>query len=100
MICQQKKTQINKYNNRKSIKIFDHDHKVGDKVMLDNHAALKYETPCTGPFVITQCWITGTVVLQYGPKNNIYNIIQIKLCISDANVEYINPENMYDDVNI
>ena len=37
--------QINKDNIRKNNKTFDHDYKVGDKVMLANNAAYKYETP-------------------------------------------------------
>ena len=38
LIRQQKKIQINKYNNRKNSKIFDHDYKVGDKFILVNDA--------------------------------------------------------------
>ena len=34
----QKQTQINKYNIRKNRKWFEHDYKVGDKVMLNNNA--------------------------------------------------------------
>ena len=37
--------QINSDNARKNKYIVDYDHKVGDKVMLNNHAAYKYETP-------------------------------------------------------
>ena len=41
LIYQRKQMQINKYNYRKSSKIFDHGNKVGDKVILDNNAAYK-----------------------------------------------------------
>ena len=34
----QKHTQINKDNIRKNRKLVEHDHKVGDKVMLNNNA--------------------------------------------------------------
>ena len=45
LICQQKQTQISKDNIRKNIKRVDHDYKVGDKVILNNNADFKYETP-------------------------------------------------------
>ena len=35
--------QNNKDNIRENSKIVDHDYKVGDKVMLNNNAAFKYE---------------------------------------------------------
>ena len=60
----------------------------------------KFETPCTRPFVITQCFTNVTVNLQCGAKQIEYNIHLIKLYKYDTNVEYINPENMYDYVNI
>ena len=56
LICQQKQMQINKDNIRNNNKISYHDYKSVDKVMLNSHAAYKYETPDKGPFVITQCW--------------------------------------------
>ena len=43
-IRKQKQTQINKDNIRKNNKRVDHEYKVGDKIMLNNHAAYKYET--------------------------------------------------------
>ena len=68
LIRQQKQTQINKYNIRENNKTVDHEYKVIDKFMLDNHAAYKYETPYIEPFVITQCWTNGKVTLQCGAK--------------------------------
>ena len=47
----------------------DHDYKIGDKVMLNNHSAYIYKTPYNGLFVITQCWTNGTVALQCGAIN-------------------------------
>ena len=47
-----------------------------------------------------QCCTNGTVTLQYGPAKIRYNIHQIKPYTSDTNVEDINPENMYDEINI
>ena len=70
LTSQRKQTQINKYNTRGNIKRVDHEYKVGDKVMLNNHAAYKHETPYKAPFVITHCWTNFTVTLQYGLKKN------------------------------
>ena len=55
LICQKNQTQINEDNVHKNIKRYDHNYKFGDKFMLGNHAAYKYETPFNGPFMITQC---------------------------------------------
>ena len=68
--------------------------------MLTNHTVYKYETPYRGPFVMTQCFTNGTVMLQYGVTQNQYNIRRIKPYKSDAKVEYPNSINMYDYVNI
>ena len=42
------KTQINKYNIREDNKRVDHNYKVGDEVMRNNHAAYKYEITYKG----------------------------------------------------
>ena len=84
----------------KIIKRVDHDYKVGDKVMLNNNYAYKYETPHKGPFLITQCWNNDNITLQYGLKIIRYNIRRINPYTYDINSEDINPEYMYDDVNI
>ena len=68
--------------------------------MLNNSAAYKYETPYKGPFVITQCWTNGTITLQCDAIKIRHNIHQIKPYTSDKNVKDINPENVYDYVNI
>ena len=99
LIFQRKQTRINKDTIRKNIKQVDHDYKVRDKFMLNNNTACDHETPYSGPFVVTQCWTNGTVTLQYVPKKW-NNIRRIKPYRSDTNIEDINPENMYDNVNI
>ena len=53
--------QINKDKIRKNNKRVDHDYKFGDKVILNNHAAYKYEKPYKDPFVITECCNNDTV---------------------------------------
>ena len=54
---------MNKDNIRENNKRVDHDYKVGDKVMINNHYVCKYETPYKGPYVKTKCWTNGTVTL-------------------------------------
>ena len=81
--------QVNKDNIRKNSKIAYHDYKVGDKVMIVNNSAFKYETPYNGQFEITQCleqW--NGIITVWGGKIR-YNIRHIKPYISDTNVEDI-----------
>ena len=68
--------------------------------MLNNHAAYKYEIPYMIPFVITQYWTNVMVTLQCGAIQIWHNIRLIIPYKSGTNIEYINPENMYDGVNI
>ena len=42
LISQKNQSQINKYSIRKIKNSVDHDYKVGDNVMLNNHTAYKY----------------------------------------------------------
>ena len=51
---QQKQTQIIRDNARENIHRVDYDYKAGDKVILNNHTAYKYEVPYKGLFLITQ----------------------------------------------
>ena len=46
--------------------------------MITNHTAYRYETPYKVPFMITQCFINGTVNLQYGATEIRHNIRRIK----------------------
>ena len=68
--------------------------------MLLNHTAYKYETPYKCPIVMTQCFANVTVMLQYGAIQITYNIRRIKPYTFDTKIEYFNPKNMDDDVNI
>ena len=90
MIRHRKQTQINKDDICKNNKRSDHSYKVGYKVMLDNHAAYKYETQYKSPFVINKCWTNSTVTLQCGLTKIRHNIRRINLYTSDTNVEDIN----------
>ena len=90
LVRQEKQAQINKDNIRENIHRVDHDYKVRDNNMLNKDTTYKYETPYTGPFVITQCFINDMLELQYGATKNIYNIHRIKPYKPDNKDEYIN----------
>ena len=88
LIRHQKQAQISKYNIHENRHRNDYDYKSGDNVMLTKHTAYKYETPYMGPFVITHCSKNGTVNLQNGATQIIFNIDRIKPYKSDTKVEY------------
>ena len=66
--------------------------------MLARNTANKYNTPYTGPFVITRCLNNGTVSLKIGAPDIRYNICHNYPYILDTKVEY--SINMYDNFNI
>ena len=63
LIFQQKQTQINRDNTRNNKNRVDYDYKVLNKFMLNNDTAYKYEISYKSSFVITQCFVFGTVNL-------------------------------------
>ena len=100
LIRQQKYTQIIRDITRENEHRVDYDYKVGDKFILTNHTAYKYEMPYKGPFVMTQCFTNGTVMLKYGATEIRHNICHIKPYKSNTKVEDFNSRNMDDSVNI
>ena len=100
LICKRKQAQINIDNACENKHRFDYDYKVGDKFMLTNHTAYKYETPYKDPFVLTQCFTNGTINLQRGAIQIRYYIHRIKPYKLDTKVEDFNSTNMDDAVNI
>ena len=80
LIRHRKQTQINRDNAHEKIYRVDYDY----KVVLNNHTAYKHETPYKSPFVIKQCFINGTLMLQYGATEIMYNICRIKSYKSDT----------------
>ena len=54
--------------------------------MLNKNTSLKYETPYTGLFLITQYFTNGTVKLQNGATQITYNIRFIQPYKSDTKV--------------
>ena len=99
-IRQRNQTQINKDNIHENKNRFDFGYKVGDKVMINNHAEYKYETPYKGPFWLTLCFANSMVNIQYGLTKIRYNTLHVNPYKYDTNVEDIKPKNMGDDVNI
>ena len=100
LICQKMQTQIVNIISAKYIKRADHGYEVGDKVILTNNNSYIYETPYNGPFLITQYWKNSMVTLQCGLIKIRHNIRRINPYKYHTNIEYINPENMCDDVSI
>ena len=92
--------KINRDNAQENKHRADHDYKVGDKVTLSNHTAYIYENIYKGPFVITQCFTNGTVILQYGPTKIRHNICRIKPYTLDTKVEDFISKNISDDFSI
>ena len=68
LIHQQKQINANKYNIYEKIKGVDHNYKVGNKFMINNHTTYKNETLYKGPFVIIYCWTNGMVTLNCDAK--------------------------------
>ena len=87
LIHQQKQNHINRDNTHENKHRVDYDYKVGDKFMLTNQTAYKYETPYKGPFLITQCFSNGTVKLQCGAIQ-INHIIHCNRPYKSDKVEY------------
>ena len=68
--------------------------------MLTKHTAYKYETPYTGPFVITQCFTNVTVNLQCSVVQIKYSIRRINPYKYDTKVEDHSSKNISENVNI
>ena len=79
---------IRKNNIIENKKHIPHQYKVGDKVMLENHCANKYEQPYKGPYLVMQINTNGTVHLKIGAVTDTVNIRCIhpfKMMSSNAN---------------
>jgi len=72
-----KQDLIRKNNLIKNSKRIPHQYRVGDKVMLENHRANKYEQPYKGPYIIRQVNTNGTVRLTMGAVTDTVNIRRI-----------------------
>ena len=56
--------------------------------------------PYTGPFLIPQCFINGTVKLKNSTTQITYNIRHVNPYKSDTKVEDSSSKNMFDSVNM
>jgi hypothetical protein len=78
-----KQEQIRKNNLVENLKRIPHEYRVGDKVMLENHLARKYEQPYKGPYIITKVNNNGTVRLKMGAASHGYRQSQTYPSISN-----------------
>ena len=88
VIKARKQQLISKNNIIENSKRIPHQYKVGDKVMLENHCANKYEQLYKGPYLVTQVNTNGTVHLKIGAATDTVNIRHIhpyKMMSSNAN---------------
>ena len=69
-----KQQLICKNNIIENKKHIPHPYKVGDKVMLENHHANKYEQPYKGPYLVMQINTNGTECLKIGAVTDAMNI--------------------------
>ena len=79
---------IHKNNTIENSKCIPYQYNVGDKVMLENHHANKYEQPYKGPYFVMQINTNGTVHLKIGAVTDTVNIRHIhpfKMTSSNAN---------------
>ena len=79
---------ICKNNFIENAKRIPHQYKGGDKVMLENHCANKYEQPYKGSYLVMQINTNGTVHLKIGAVMDTMNIRHIhpfKMMSSNAN---------------
>ena len=76
-IKRRKQDLIHKNNVQENAKRIPYTYEIGDKVMLENHRANKYEKPYLGPYSITKVNTNGTVCLKMGAVTDTVNIRRI-----------------------
>ena len=95
MIRQKYQAQIHKYNIQENSKRVENDYKFGDKFMLNNKSAFKYEAAYNRSFDITHCLTNVIVALQCRTKklgiiyvllNHIHLILLLKILLLIHNV--------------
>ena len=78
IIKDRKQKQILKNNSRENAKRADHKYNIGDLVIIKNDSTAKYAKQAySGPFKITSVNNNGTVNIQKGIINDVYNIRNI-----------------------
>jgi hypothetical protein len=76
-IKRRKQELIRKNNIIENSKRIPYLYRVGDRVLLENHRANKYETPYLGPYEVAQVNTNGTVRLRMGAVTDTVNIRRI-----------------------
>ena len=87
LIVQKQQKTINKDNICKNSNRLYYDYKVGDNIILNDKAELKYETLHNRPLEIIQCWNNDTVTFKMGVVKIRQSIFRIKPYKSDKNVD-------------
>ena len=58
---------IDKNNQRVNLRRHFHDYKIGDKVLLLTYDPAKLEDRATGPYIIEEVHVNGTITIQRAP---------------------------------
>ena len=78
IIKDRKQKIINKNNIRENKTRIDHTYEIGDQVVIKNEQSSKYgKQAYDGPFLITKVNTNGTVNIQKGITNDVWNIRNI-----------------------
>ena len=78
LIKDRKQKLINKNNIRENKNRIDHTYRVGDQIMIKNNSAAKYANQAySGPYENTAVNNNGTVNVQQGIVNDVWNIRNI-----------------------
>jgi hypothetical protein len=75
----------NKAGNAKRI---PHTYNVSDKVLVERGTKNKYETPCQGPYIITQLNENGTVQMMIKNVEDTINIRRLTPYLDTDNIPY------------
>ena len=67
LIRERRQTIIDDNNRRVNLRRRFHDYKMGDKVLLITYDPTKLEERATGPYVIVEVHVNGTVTIQRAP---------------------------------
>ena len=85
-IRQRKQKQINKGVPCEKTTRIDHNYRVGDKILIKNRSAYRYENLFRCLYKIIQTWTNGTATLRAGEIRHRINIRNIKT-YNDADIE-------------
>jgi len=67
LIRQRRQTMIDENNRRANLRRKFHDYHIGDRVLLITYDPAKLQDRATGPYLITEVHVNGTVTIQRAP---------------------------------